>query len=431
MVVCQRGTSLQLYWQCKVSGMVKSLLYRNEGPAIYFSRLQLSDFRNYERLDLKLDPGTVLLHGENGHGKSNLVEALYLLAIAKSSRAATDGEMVRRNDSNPAHSQISAVIVRNNEEILVQVDLIVNAPALGNSTQLVPVKKQIRVNGVSRRAPDLIGEVNAVMFSAQDLNIVFGSPVLRRRYLDVLISQTDTRYLREMQTYQRVMYQRNQLLKSVRVGHSNPKELDYWDSQLVTTGQYILQRRMETVAELDKMCDPIHKGLTSEEEDMGLTYVPSVTLDTDRSTLNDVLQRTIEDRRGRDITAGFTTVGPHRDDLHIQLNGMHVGTFASRGQCRSIVLAMRLGEARYLSESRMQEPILLLDDVLSELDEVRRAKVLESVCTYQQCIVTTSDIAAIEPRFMTDMSVFTIRDGQVTPNETVPGQRPPAIDSSE
>jgi DNA replication and repair protein RecF len=176
---------------------------------------------------------------------------------------------------------------------------------------------------------------------------------------------------------------------------------------------------METVSKLITMCDPIHKSLTTEEKIMDLIYVPSVNRNTQDSTLKDTFRATIEGRRAQDIAAGFTTAGPHRDDLQIQLDGLDLNAYASRGQCRSIVLAMRLGEARYLSESRMQEPILLLDDVLSELDEMRRAKVLEYLRGYQQCFVTTSDLGAIESRFMADMSIFTIRDGHVAPSETV------------
>ena len=393
--------------------------YCNEGSAIYFSRLKLSNFRNYESINLELEPGTILLHGDNGHGKSNLIEALYLLAIAKSSRASTDGEMVRSHNANDAHTQVSAIIVRDNDEVSVQIDLVADTLSSINNIETASVKKQIRVNGISRRAIELIGEITAVMFSAQDLNIVFGSPALRRKYLNILISQTDTKYLREMQTYQHVIYQRNQLLKSIRIGHSNPSELDYWDSQLVTTGQYIIQRRTETVSKLAKMCDPIHKSLTSKEQNMDLMYVPSVDLDTQDSILKDAFRATVENRRDHDIAAGVTTAGPHRDDLQIQLDGMDVNTYASRGQCRSVVLAMRLGEARYLSESRMQEPILLLDDVLSELDEMRRSKVLEYLCGYQQCFVTTSDISTVESRFVDNMSVFTIRDGDIVLGKTV------------
>ncbi|MCL0099510.1 DNA replication/repair protein RecF [Dehalococcoidia bacterium] len=399
--------------------MVKSSPYCKEGSAIYFSRLKLSNFRNYESLDLELEPGTIILRGDNGQGKSNLIEALYLLAIAKSPRASTDGEMVRSHGSIETHTQIAGVIVRDNDEVHVQVDLVADIVASSDTAQTAPIKKQIRVNGISRRAPDLIGEITAVMFSAQDLNIVFGSPAFRRKYLNILISQIDARYLRELNTYQHVLHQRNQLLKSARIGHSSPSELDYWDSQLVATGQYILQRRMETVSKLITMCDPIHKSLTTEEKIMDLIYVPSVNRNTQDSTLKDTFRATIEGRRAQDIAAGFTTAGPHRDDLQIQLDGLDLNAYASRGQCRSIVLAMRLGEARYLSESRMQEPILLLDDVLSELDEMRRAKVLEYLRGYQQCFVTTSDLGAIESRFMADMSIFTIRDGHVAPSETV------------
>ena len=384
--------------------------------------MKLANFRNYEGLDLELGPGTVLLHGGNGEGKSNLLEALYLLAIAKSPRASADIDLVRWGKPEETHSQVAAVVARDDGDVRVQVDLIAGARPSGNGAGAASIDKQIRVNGVSRRASALVGEVNAVMFSAQDLDIVLGPPTLRRRYLDVLISQIDSRYLREMQTYQRVVYQRNHLLKSIRAGHSNPGELDYWDSRLAATGQYILARRLETVAELAEACGPIHGSLTSDGAALGIAYAPTIALDPGGSAPEAAFRQAVEGRRGRDIAAGFTMAGPHRDDLRVTLDGMDAGAYASRGQCRSIVLAMRLGEARYLSERRGQAPVLLLDDVLSELDASRRAKVLDSVCGYQQCFVTTSDISAIEPRFILDMAVFTVRDGRVERDEDERGR---------
>lgn len=371
------------------------------------------------------------MHGDNGHGKSNLLEALYLLAIAKSPRAAADRDLVRWTESEATHSQVAAVAVRDDGDVRIQIDLIGGVRPSNNGTETGSLEKHIRVNGVNRRASDLVGEVNAVMFNAQDLDIVLGPPTLRRRYLDVLISQIDSRYLREMQTYQRVVYQRNHLLKSVRAGRSNPAELDYWDSQLLATGRYILERRLETVAELAEICGPIHRDLTDDGAALALTYAPTIDLDSDGSALDEAFARTVEGGRDRDVAAGFTMAGPHRDDLRVLLNGMAAGTYASRGQCRSIVLAMRLGEARYLSARRGQEPVLLLDDVLSELDASRRARVLESVCGYQQCFVTTSDISAIEPRFIADMAVFTVRDGRVAPDEAVLGRKVPAVGDVE
>ena len=396
----------------------------SRGAAIHISHLSLLNFRNYESLELDLEPGMVLVHGENGQGKSNLLEAIYVLAIAKSPRASADRELIRwQSTQSGGHSQVLATAQRGADQTRVQIDFqTVPAPDEGQedrkgdlSQGAVSVQKHIRVNGVPRRASELVGLINAVMFSAEDLELVYGPPALRRRYLDILISQLDRQYLRALQRYQRVVYQRNHLLRMVRNGRSGAGELSFWDDKLATEGEQVMVKRARTVRRLSDLAGPIHEGLTGNGEGLELRYRPSVPVEDQglENGLAGALRRTMEASRDREIAQGVTMSGPHRDDLSLLLDGRDAGVFASRGQARTVALAMRLAEAAHMMSERRQEPILLLDDVLSELDKARRAQVLGAASQYEQCFITTADLDSIEGRFLSGMHRFAVRDGRL------------------
>jgi DNA replication and repair protein RecF len=366
----------------------------------------------------------VLLHGANGQGKSNLIEALYLLAIAKSLRASTDKELVRRQSLfGDSHAQVSATVQRRASDTRVQVDFKVAANGLQDgadaperaAADAFTVQKLVRVNGAPRRASELVGEVNAVMFSAQDLELVYGSPSTRRRYLDILISQLDRQYLRAAQKYQKVVSQRNHLLKLVRDGRSGAGELEFWDDELVESGKYVMYRRAEVVNTLSERIAALYGNLSGDGESLQLIYRPAVDAPTGHGeeALGDALRNTLAAGRPRELAQGHTVSGPHRDDAVVILDGVEAGPYASRGQSRTVVLALKLAEAGILREERGEEPILLLDDVLSELDAGRRAQVLDLVGVYQQCFITTADPALVEERYLSQMARFAVRDGGI------------------
>ena len=366
----------------------------------------------------------ILLHGENGQGKSNLIEALYLLAIAKSLRASTEKELVRRQSlGGDSHAQVSATVQRRSGDTRVQVDFKVSANGSqdgGDASGLmaadaVTVQKLVRVNGAPRRASELVGEINAVMFSAQDLELVYGSPSTRRRYLDILISQLDRQYLRAAQRYQKVVSQRNHLLKLVRDGRSRAGELEFWDDELVESGKYIMHRRAGVVDTLSERIAALYGDLSGDGESLELVYRPAVNAASGHTEdeLADALRSALAAGRPRELAQGHTASGPHRDDAVVMLGGVAAGPYASRGQSRTAVLALKLAEAGILREERDEEPILLLDDVLSELDPGRRAQVLDLVGRYQQCFITTADPALVEGRYLSQMARFAVRDGGI------------------
>ncbi len=360
----------------------------------------------------------VLVQGNNGHGKSNLLEALYLLVIAKSQRASTERELVRRESVGVEFfSQVAAVVQREDGTVRVQVDFkntLDESSGIDGEARL-NVQKYVRVNGIPRRASELVGEINAVMFSAQDLDIAYGPPGLRRRYMDILISQVDREYLRAIQRYQRVVTQRNHLLKGIRSGHSRPGDLEFWDGELVKSGGVVVARRRRALDALSAEAALTHSTLTDDGDSLKIVYLPSFDIGerNDVESIGEALRDALETVRSREIAQGFSVRGPHRDDFQLVLDGMDVGLYASRGQARTAVLAMKLAEAEYLRGVRGQQPILLLDDVLSELDAPRRRLVMERICLYSQVFITTADVNDIEPGYLAKMTRFGVNRGRL------------------
>ena len=389
--------------------------------AIYVSHLRLENFRNYERLELDLAPGMVLVEGENGHGKSNLVEALYLLAIGKSLRATTERELVRWQppSATETYTHVVAAVEHDSGTTRVQVDFRSSPPVegaeqiQGESPPVGHVQKYVRVNGAPRRASDLVGELPAVLFTAQDLELVFGSPSVRRRYLDIMLSQLDRRYLRAAQRYQRVIAQRNQVLKAMGERRAKPDELEFWSGQAAETGGYMMAGRAKTVAALSPLAEELYGSMSGAGERCELVYAPSVDVAGTPAPEDcaEAIGIALEQRLGREIAQGHTVTGPHRDDLLVKVGGMPAGQYASRGQGRTAVLAMKLAEAENLRLTGPRPPVLLLDDVMSELDAGRRAHVLDQAACCRQAFITTADSAVIDPARLPAMTRFAVTNG--------------------
>ena len=390
-----------------------------EEADIHVAHLSLVNFRSYPALSLDLQPGTVVVYGDNGQGKSNLLESIYMLAIAKSPRASADRELVRYQASDPiVYSRVAAVIREGADDLKLQIDIGAagsEAAGVERGEGQPSLTKRFRVNGAPRRAADLVGHLNAVMFSAHDLEVVYGSPTIRRRYLDILISQIDRAYLGALQRYQRVLYQRNHLLKRLRESPTGTEELEIWNERLIDEAKYVMARRAETIASLSKLATPIHRDLAGSDEHLRLVYRPSVPVDSDGSEerIAEAVRGALEERRSREIAGGVTVCGPHRDDFEVLIDGLEAAAYASRGQSRTAVLALRLAEAQHLADRRRREPVLLLDDVLSELDATRRRCVLRRAVQYEQCFVTTSDPSAVDGDILAGAARLRVHGGGI------------------
>jgi DNA replication and repair protein RecF len=369
-----------------------------------------------------------VFQGPNGHGKSNLMETIYMTAIAKSPRSASDRELLGWDVvQNGGHVQIAGIARDHELTVQAQIDFDViprvPEPGSGGARPAPSIKKELRVNGVPRPASEFVGAVNVVAFSAEDLELIVGGPAIRRRYLDILISQSDSSYLKMIQRYGRVVTQRNHLLRQMREGRVGLDELEFWDDRLVNEGAAIIERRALAVERLAVEAAPRHLALSGGRERLGVVYRPRISAIAENglgdipSTIPDliaVMREALETGRQREIGQGATVIGPHRDEIVLSLNDEEAGAYSSRGQARTIALALRLAEGVFVTEATGRTPVLALDDVLSELDESRRRLVLENVASYEQVLITTTDFDRVEDSYLSGATRMRVESGQVT-----------------
>jgi DNA replication and repair protein RecF len=389
---------------------------------VRIQQLHLTNFRSYRRLSLTLPPATAILYGLNGQGKSNVLEAVYFLATARSFRARQDRELLNwdalATEPEAAFARVAALAERRTGS--VRVDVVI-APQLDtlNSPTGVLTRKQITVNGIKRQPGELVGQLLATLFTPADVDLVTGAPDLRRRYLDITLSQTDRQYLRTLLLYQRILTQRNSLLRNLRDGKGRSDQLAFWDDELAKAGCYVLDKRRRAVAKLATLIAPLYADLSGETASLELRYVPSLdTLPLDETqeiNANDY-RVALHRSRSREIAAGMSLVGPHRDDVLFLLGGRPLTAFASRGQIRSCTVALKLSEVAYMQAETSETPVLLLDDVLSELDYRRRSFLLEALPSTQQILVTTTERDALSESFLRACHAYHVTGGDVIPD---------------
>ena len=374
---------------------------------MHLTRLQLSNVRSWHELELELGPGITLISGANATGKSNLIEAIYLLAALRSTRAQTEGELIRWDAPQPQVMRVAGTAQVTDGSVEVELALAARSEASTSSARQrsgAPLtSKRIRVNGVPRRASDALGAIRAVQFTTLDLDLLIGVASMRRRYLDVAVGQLMPSHASNLSRYQRALTQRNALLKRIADGRATTSEFEQWDELLTAAAEPIWRARSAAATQLSRYATERHLSLRSPDdpsERLTLTYAPAD-------------QPSLQDSRRRDLARGSTSVGPHRDDVLIDLDGRPAANFASRAQQRAVALSMRLAEADYLNAQGGDPPILLLDDVFSELDPPRRGRTAEAVSAAEQVILTTADPNVV-PFARTDLSAsLTIVDGRI------------------
>ena len=396
------------------------------------AHLSLANFRNYVRLELDLAADAVVVVGENAQGKSNLLEAIYCLATTKSFRAGTDRELINWNAAEDlTFARLGARIVRQSGPLKLEVSVAEGARREGGP---VGIGKRFKVNGVPKRAFDVIGLVNVVHFAPQDVDLVVGAPSARRRYLDITIAQVDQRYVRTLARYGKILLQRNHLLRRIRDHGAKADQLGFWDDELINTGAYLVLKRLETVARLAALGHEAHRDLAARRELLRIGYrstcCPELPDDADvdarLAAIAEAFRAALRQSGEREIQAGASLVGPHRDDLTFEVDERDVAVYGSRGQQRTVALALKIAEGAFIREQTGEWPILLLDDVTSELDEVRRAQVFGIVAAGQQVIVTTTDLAVVQPEFVARAQVLRVDAGRVVPYWQVQEERVPA-----
>ena len=392
------------------------------------TRLSLVNYRNFREVDFAPPAGVSVFHGGNAQGKTSLLEAAYTLAVGRSFRTERERQVLNFDAARDgAAAYITGIACVDGQSLMVVVGYQPTAretitggdadPDGTVTTTLPPVSKQIRVNRQPATASGLVGRVAASLFSVDDLDLALGAPAHRRRYLDVLISQADRSYLQALQRFQAALRNRNGLLRRRREGHVDPEELEYWDEQLVQWGAAVTFGRSEALARLAVFVRRQHGELGEPGQDLALKYLPSVSPGDDAEDTAASFQRELQRGSAREQATAVTAVGPHRDNFAMQVNGRDAASFASRGEARTIALALRLAEAEYLAEMRGDDPIILLDDVFSEMDDGRRERVLQKVARYRQTLITTTDVGPVRAALGAGATYFRVADGTVSREE--------------
>lgn len=378
--------------------------------AVRLDGLRLDEFRVYRHLELEIGERGLRIAGPNGSGKTSIIEALLLLSTTRSRKGVLDADLVNHESGIELASRPYARVqgdVRS-PSFSAEIDIYIERTD-GNTT-----RKLLRVGDAPRKAADVVGLFPTVSFSPEDLDLVVGSPSVRRRFIDVVLSQTDREYMRHLSRHGRMMTHRNSLLKSISSGQGNRNELEFWDDQVVALGAYLIAARVLAVRSIAFHASKLFKEIAAFKADLRVEYAS--TLDQpdewweslaeatgDVRSLSQrvavVLESAMRSAQREDIARGVTTIGPHRDDIDVHLGGRPIQRFGSRGQQRLAIVALKLAEIEFMSTKLDARPVLLLDDVLSELDGVHREDLLTRLSSIGcQMFVTATDIELAEHR---------------------------------
>lgn len=360
---------------------------------MFIKKIILFNYRNYKNLNLSFGKNINIFIGDNAQGKTNILEAIYYCAFAKSHRTSKDKELVNWN-KEIAHLGLS--ISKRRLDKNIEINILKNG------------KKEIIVNSIKiKKIGELFGIFNVVMFSPEDLKIIKESPGIRRRFLDMEICQFDNKYYYNLVKYNKVLSERNSILKNRNL---NIDMLDVYDRQLASYGKYILEMRIRYIDKINFYGNKIHKDITMQKEDINFEYYSTIkNLDDIENNFYELLVK----NRKKDIEKGITSIGPHRDDFLVYINGIEIKSYGSQGQQRTAVLSMKFSSLRIIKDVTSEYPVLLLDDVLSELDFSRKKYILSSIKDIQT-IITCTGISDINEYLDSDYKIYKVKDGEIS-----------------
>ncbi|MBS5933397.1 MAG: DNA replication/repair protein RecF [Clostridiales bacterium] len=358
---------------------------------MFVKSLELSNFRNYNTLSMNFKNGTNILYGDNAQGKTNILEAVYLAGTTKSHKGSKDKDMIQLNQEE---SHIRMFIEKNLIVHRIDMHLKKNKP------------KGVAIDGIPiRKSSELFGLINLVFFSPEDLSIIKNGPSDRRRFIDFELCQLDKLYLSDLTNYNKIINQRNNLLKQIGFKPELMETLSVWDIQLCEFGRRIIKRRTQFILELNEIVYGIHKRLSGGREELVIKYEPNV--------LSEDMETKVEKQREKDVFYKQTSIGPHRDDICFTIKDIDIRKFGSQGQQRTSALSLKLAEIELVRQTIKEEPILLLDDVLSELDRNRQNYLLNSIEGIQTMITCTGLEEFVANRFQID-KLYRVVEGCVT-----------------
>ena len=402
---------------------------------MHITHLSLTNFRNYGRLELDLPQNATLLYGQNAQGKTNLLEAIYYLATTRSPHAEQDSQLLNWDaaqlDEPIVVGRLVAHIAGGEGNRQIEMRLIQERKnSLRNGQSF---RREVLVNRRKVRLMDLLGHLRVVLFVPQDVQIITGSPAKRRRYLDITLCQIDPLYCRSLSDYNKVLEQRNALLRQLAEGSGNRELLAVFDEKLVQLGSQIFTKRASFLTVMARETQRIYyEELTNGKETLRLSYLPRLQIESPGRT-GDVSElvnlgkwieanpETVAVRFAEmtvkayaaDVARGSTNVGPHRDDWRFWINGRNLSSFGSRGQQRSAILALKMAEINWMTRMTGESPILLLDEVVAELDEQRRALLLQYVQQSNQAILTATDPGMFTTDFMRNSTSMRVANGRI------------------
>ena len=353
---------------------------------MYIEKIKLQNFRNYENLEIDLNKNINIIYGENAQGKTNIIESIFLCAFGKSFRTSKEKEMIKFNEEK---SLVEAFYQKKDRDGKIKIEL-------GN-------KKQISLNGIKiKKLSELLGNINIVIFTPEDINILRDGPVKRRRFLDMMIGQLRPNYVYNLNMYTKTIEQRNNYLRQIKEENKPEEMLEIWDEKLAEYGEKVYIYRKEFIEKIYNKINEIHGNITDNKETLKIEFISNC--DNKENYL-----KLLKERRKLDIIKGFTTKGIHRDDFVIYINGKEVNIYGSQGQNRTVVLSLKIAELNVIYEEIGEYPILLLDDFMSELDEVRRKNFLNNIKNTQVILTCTEKIDLPEIEY----NLYNIRKGEI------------------
>ena len=408
---------------------------------MHITHLSLTNFRNYGRLELDLPQGPTLLYGNNAQGKTNLLEAIYYLATTRSPHADNDAQLLNwdaaQSEEPIVVGRLVANVVTAQQTRQVEMRLIQEQKPTVARLRNFSFRREALLDRRKVRLMDLLGAIQVVLFLPEDVQLLTGSPANRRRYMDITLCQIDPVYCRTLSNYNKVLEQRNAVLRQMAEGQPGRDILPIYTEKLVDLGSTIFLRRAKFLANLSRETQRIHyESLTEGRESIRLLYLPRLSAKKSRLSPSseqnpEALSEWLETHQGQseivserfarllhetlatDIARGATTVGPHRDDWSFQLNGRSLGSFGSRGQQRTAILALKMGEINWMTAVTGERPILLLDEVVAELDELRRAALLSYVSQATQTILTATDPGMFTDEFLQTATRMAVENGRI------------------
>jgi DNA replication and repair protein RecF len=399
---------------------------------MYLKRLSLTNFRKFTRLDVDIPQKVVLLVGANAQGKTSVLEAIYFLAAFTSFQTHADRQIVNFYEAKNNSLTVTRLIAeyqRSNSKHRLEARLILEPAGVLNAQRL---RKEVLLDRVKKPVNEIIGHFNAVIFVPQMSQIIEGAPEDRRRYLNLALAQSTPAYARILSEYNQALTQRNALLKLLGERGGNSDQLEVWDETLARLGAQIILWRIEAVQQIERLASRVHNELTRGSEILRLSYEPAfdplpkpngqlgLKMDTvvDRSHLDlneirDGFRARLSALRSEEIARGVTTIGPHRDELRFLANDIDLGNYGSRGQVRTTLLSLKLAEVNWMKDRTGEWPVILLDEVMAELDLLRRADLLKYVGESEQVLFTTTDLNLFPAAFVQNAELWNVENGKV------------------